>query len=139
MPTLCNKIFLQYLQSLPKASPQIPSIAYLYGSGKHNSPQVQAGFIYKARTQNYSNNNNNVVNKDSYPVAATMYPIFNRPAIISEAKYPIYTPKPQALNKVKQYSPFSPSNKIPGPWLPINYKPFYGKVVHEDSQKEYVR
>jgi hypothetical protein len=129
---------LQYLQSLPKAAPQIPSIAYLYGSAKHSSPQVQAGFIYKARTQNYSNNNNGG-NKDSYPVSATMYPIFNRPAAISESKYPHVYSQKQTLSKVKQYSPFSPSNKIPGPWLPVNYKPYYTKVLHEDHQKEYVR
>lgn len=100
---------------------------------------MQAGFIYKARTQNYSNNNNGG-NKDSYPVSATMYPIYNRQAVISDSKYPqVYSHKPQSLSKVKQYSPFSPSNKIPGPWLPVNYKPYYTKVVHDDHQKEYVR
>lgn len=98
---------------------------------------MQAGFIYKARTQNYSNNNNGG-NKDSYPVSATMYPIFNRP--ISESKYPqVYSQKPQTFSKVKHYSPFQHSNKIPGPWMPVNYKPYYTKVIHEDSQKEHVR
>lgn len=99
---------------------------------------MQAGFIYKARTQNYSNNNNGG-NKDSYPVSATMYPMYNRQAVISDSKYPqVFVQKPQ-LSKVKNYSPFLPSNKIPGPWLPINYKPYYTKIVHEDHQKEFVR
>jgi hypothetical protein len=118
---------------------QIPSVAFLYtGANKLTTPQVQAGFLYKAR--NYSNNNNN---KDSYPVSATMYPIYNR--AVSENKVPvkyqpIYAHKPQAVLKVKQYSPFSPSNKIPGQWLPINYKHYYTKgSVYEDPQKEFIR
>lgn len=118
-------------------------MAFLYtGANKLTTPQVQAGFLYKAR--NYSNNNNN---KDSYPVSATMYPIYNRPSVAVENKVPvkyqpqqIYAHKPQTVLKVKQYSPFSPSNKIPGQWLPISYKHYYTKgTVYEGAQKEFIR
>lgn len=140
------KRFFQYLQSLPKAIPpqQIPSVAFLYAGNKHvSSPQVQAGFLYKARTQNYSKHGGSS-NKDSYPVSATMYPIYNRPSIPPENKHPvkyqqqIYAQKPQTPTKV---TPFSPTNKIPGAWRAINHKPYYtkGSVYQQDVQKEYVR
>lgn len=134
---------------MPKAIPpqqQIPSVAFLtYAGNKHvSSPQVQAGFLYKARThQNYSNHGGSG-NKDSYPVSATMYPIYNRP---SDTKHPvkyqqqIYSQKPQILTKVKQFTPFSPTNKIPGAWRAINNnKQYYTKgSIYGDVQKEYVR
>lgn len=147
MSSLFIKSF-QYLQSLPKAvtaPQQIPSVAFLYAGNKHvSSPQVQAGFLYKAKANNG--------NKDSYPVSATMYPIYNRQSISTSSssssaenkhpvKYqPIYSQKPQTLTKVKQFTPFSPTNKIPGAWRAINVKQYYTKgSLYGDVQKEYVR
>ncbi|XP_070490649.1 uncharacterized protein [Chironomus tepperi] len=112
-----NVNLVRYLQSLPKANTPIPSIAYLYGNAIKQTPHIQAGFIYKARPEH--------INKDSYQTA-TMYPIYNRAMSPGNhhVKYQqLYNhPKHSAsvpLPKVKHYTPFSPSNKIPGDWQPM--------------------
>lgn len=111
---------LQYLQSLPKPTTPIPSIAYLYGNAIKQAPHIQAGFIYKARQENNAN-------RDAYQTA-TMYPIFNRPAPSdnrhSNIKYQQVYQQQKTVShpKVKQqYTPFSASNKIPGDWQPIAF------------------
>ncbi|KAL7017652.1 hypothetical protein ACKWTF_010469 [Chironomus riparius] len=112
-----NVNLVRYLQSLPKANQPIPSIAYLYGNAIKQTPHIQAGFIYKARPEHG--------NKDSYRTA-TMYPIYNR-AVPSENRHVKYQqlynqpkhPAPVSLPKIKHYTPFLPSNKVPGDWQPM--------------------
>lgn len=76
-----------------------------------------------------------------------MYPIYNNhhASVVSENKpkyhsQQVYPEKLQILTKIKQFTPFLQSNKIPGAWLPINYKNYYtkGKVIDE-VQKEFAK
>jgi len=128
---------LQYLQSLPKAQIPIPSIAYLYGNAIKQTPHIQAGFIYKARPE--------TGNKDSYQTA-TMYPIYNR-AVAPESRHHVKyqqlynQPKHLAavsLPKVKHYTPFLPSNKIPGDWQPMTL-PKPAAYVKGHVYNDYIR
>ncbi|KAG5672875.1 hypothetical protein PVAND_002963 [Polypedilum vanderplanki] len=118
---LDNLNLVRYLQSLPKSNPQIPSIAYLYGAAIKQTPHIQAGFIYKARPSqgNYESNS-----KDSSYQRSTMLPINNRQVPHDSTNYrsTFYNQKPAPISipKTKFYTPFLPSNKVPGDWQPIN-------------------
>jgi hypothetical protein len=121
----------QYLQSLPKANQHvIPSVAFLYGNAVKQTPHIQAGFIYKARPEN--------INKDSYPVSATMFPIFNRPDGI--AKYPQYQKpsSPPLYQKVKHFTPFLPENQVSGIWHPVNLH-HHDHFVGSNGKPTYVK
>lgn len=72
-----------------------------------------------------------------------MYPIFTRPLPPDNQhniKYQqLYQQqKPVSLPKVKHYTPFSPSNKIPGDWQPITL-PKSAEYVKGQVYNDYIR
>lgn len=103
-------------KSPPPPQPQIPNIALLYGGSKYPSqqrPAVQAGFIYKARPDNY--NNYQTIQQPQ------MQPSYNsyKYQPLTNVYQPNVNHKPIAISDPNSFTPFSNRNKLPGDFVPI--------------------
>lgn len=96
-------------------SQSIPSVALLYGGQSKyptQRPSVQAGFIYKARPENYKTYAPNVKHHHS---------VHNQPPMQSSYNSYNYQPIQHSQRKSPKisFTPFLSSNQVPGEFVPI--------------------
>lgn len=123
---------------------QIPNVALLYGSpSKYATPRpaVQAGFLYKARPDQYKNYapQNHAVLKQ--PI---MEPSFNSYKYQSLPQTQVSYNQKAPTSSKKNYTPFLPSNQLPGHFVPIfeqknlPYSSYEENLVKTNGQVRYV-
>lgn len=124
---------------------QIPNVALLYGSpSKYATPRpaVQAGFLYKVRPDPYKNyaSPHAVVLKQ--PI---IEPNFNSYKYQTSPQSQPYIQKASSSSKKNNnYTPFLPSNQLPGQFVPIfeqknlPYSSYEENLVKTNGQVRYV-
>lgn len=124
---------------------QIPNVALLYGSpSKYATPRpaVQAGFLYKARPDQFKN----YAPPHAVLKQPIMEPSYNtyKYQPLPQSQSPIsYNHKATATSK-KNYTPFLPSNQLPGHFVPIfeqknlPYSSYEENLVKTNGQVRYV-